>query len=98
PSLGPPSPAPAVFPGGPFSFARGTFGFEGGLTMHLTLTRNCQVRKPAGSGEQSANATEGESNEREGRQLEAPPDRRGHRRRRGDRGRRAPQRLWRRWQ
>ncbi|HEY0280608.1 MAG TPA: hypothetical protein VGC32_20270 [Solirubrobacterales bacterium] len=42
--------APPGFPGGPFSFARGVFGFEGRLTMHLTLTRNCQVRKPAGSG------------------------------------------------
>lgn len=42
--------APAGFPGGTFSFARGVFSFEGGLTMHLALTRNCQVRKPAGSG------------------------------------------------
>jgi hypothetical protein len=42
--------APPGFPGGTFSFARGTFSFEGGLSMHLTLTRNCQVRKPAGSG------------------------------------------------
>ena len=42
--------APPGFLGGTFSFARGAFGFEGGLTMHLTLTRNCQVRKPAGSG------------------------------------------------
>lgn len=42
--------APPGFPGAPFSFARGTFGFEGGRTIHLTLTRHCQVRKPAGSG------------------------------------------------
>lgn len=42
--------APAGFPGAPFSFARGTFGFEGGRTIHLTLIRHCQVRKPAGSG------------------------------------------------
>ena len=42
--------APPGFPGAPFSFARGTFSFEGGRTLHLTLTRHCQVRKPAGSG------------------------------------------------
>lgn len=42
--------APPGFPGAPFSFARGTFSFEGGRTIHLTLTRHCRVRKPAGSG------------------------------------------------
>jgi hypothetical protein len=42
--------APPGFPGAPFSLARGNFGFEGGRTIHLTLTRHCQVRKPAGSG------------------------------------------------
>jgi len=42
--------APSGFPGIVFSFARGTFTFTGGQTMHTTLTRECQVRKPAGSG------------------------------------------------
>ncbi|HVW45995.1 MAG TPA: hypothetical protein VHA76_02995 [Solirubrobacterales bacterium] len=42
--------APAGFPGAVFAFARGTFAFEGGRTLHTTLTRSCQVRKPAGSG------------------------------------------------
>lgn len=42
--------APAGFPGAVFSFARGTFIFTGGQRLHTTLTRECQVRKPAGSG------------------------------------------------
>lgn len=42
--------APAGFPGAVFSFARGTFTFVGGRTLHTSLTRECQVRKPAGSG------------------------------------------------
>jgi hypothetical protein len=42
--------APEGFPGAVFSFARGTFDFEGGHTLHTTLTRSCQVRKLAGSG------------------------------------------------
>jgi hypothetical protein len=37
--------APAGFPGAVFPFARGTFRFSGGHSMHATLTRNCQVRK-----------------------------------------------------
>lgn len=37
--------APPGFPGALFSFARGTFAFEGGRTMHTTLTRDCRVRK-----------------------------------------------------
>ncbi|HEY2478957.1 MAG TPA: hypothetical protein VGI17_09510 [Solirubrobacterales bacterium] len=36
--------APAGFPGAVFPFARGTFGFSGGRTMHSVLTRNCTVR------------------------------------------------------
>lgn len=42
--------APAGFPGVVFPFARGTFGFSGGRTLHTVLTRDCKVRKPAGSG------------------------------------------------
>jgi hypothetical protein len=42
--------APAGFPGAVFPFARGTFTFAGGRTLHTVLTRNCKVRKPAGSG------------------------------------------------
>jgi len=42
--------APAGFPGAVFAFARGAFVFEGGRDLHTTLTRSCQVRKPAGSG------------------------------------------------
>lgn len=37
--------APSGFPGAPFSFARGTFTFSAGHTLHTTLTRNCKVRK-----------------------------------------------------
>jgi len=37
--------APAGFPGALFSFARGTFTFAGGRTLHTVLTRNCKVRK-----------------------------------------------------
>jgi hypothetical protein len=37
--------APAGFPGAIFPFARGTFRFSGGRSMHTTLTRSCQVRK-----------------------------------------------------
>jgi hypothetical protein len=37
--------APPGFPGAPFSFARGTFTFTAGHTLHTTLTRNCKVRK-----------------------------------------------------
>jgi hypothetical protein len=36
--------APAGFPGAVFPFARGTFTFAGGRTMHTVLTRNCKVR------------------------------------------------------
>lgn len=42
--------APPGFPGITFAFARGTFSFEGGRTLHTGLTRSCQVRKPAQSG------------------------------------------------
>ncbi len=42
--------APAGFPGATFPFARGTFRFAGGRTMHAILNRNCQVRKSAQSG------------------------------------------------
>jgi hypothetical protein len=42
--------APAGFPGGVFRFARGTFIFTGGLTIHTVLTRNCKVRETAQSG------------------------------------------------
>ncbi|HEX4752781.1 MAG TPA: hypothetical protein VH268_07775 [Solirubrobacterales bacterium] len=37
--------APAGFPGALFSFARGTFSFAGGRTLHTVLNRNCKVRK-----------------------------------------------------
>jgi hypothetical protein len=37
--------APAGFPGAVFPFARGTFTFTGGRTLHTVLTRNCKVRK-----------------------------------------------------
>jgi hypothetical protein len=36
--------APAGFPGGTFTFARGVFTFEGGPTMHPSLSRSCRVR------------------------------------------------------
>jgi hypothetical protein len=42
--------APAGFPGAVFPFARGAFTFVGGRTLHTVLTRDCKVRKPAGSG------------------------------------------------
>jgi hypothetical protein len=42
--------APSGFPGIVFTLARGSFGFEGGRTLHTALTRECKVRKPAGSG------------------------------------------------
>jgi hypothetical protein len=42
--------APSGFPGIVFAFARATFKFEGGRTLHTGLTRECKVRKPAGSG------------------------------------------------
>lgn len=42
--------APAGFPGAVFTFARGTFSFSGGRTMHSVLTRNCTVRSSGGSG------------------------------------------------
>ncbi len=37
--------APAGFPGAVFTFARGTFAFTGGRTIHTVLTRSCKVRK-----------------------------------------------------
>jgi hypothetical protein len=37
--------APAGFPGAVFAFARGTFEFTGGRTIHTALTRSCKVRK-----------------------------------------------------
>jgi hypothetical protein len=42
--------APAGFPGALFSFARGTFSFAGGQTLHAALSRNCKVRATAKSG------------------------------------------------
>jgi len=36
--------APAGFPGAVFPFARGTFSFSGGRSMHAVLTRSCQVQ------------------------------------------------------
>jgi hypothetical protein len=36
--------APDGFPGATFTFARGVFGFEGGLKMSAFLSRSCQVR------------------------------------------------------
>jgi hypothetical protein len=42
--------APLGLPEAVFAFARGSFEFTSGRTMHAVLTRNCQVRKPAGSG------------------------------------------------
>jgi hypothetical protein len=36
--------APAGFPGAVFPFARGTFTFSGGRSMHTVLSRACQVR------------------------------------------------------
>jgi hypothetical protein len=36
--------APAGFPGAVFPFARGSFSFAGGRTIHTTLTRDCRVR------------------------------------------------------
>jgi hypothetical protein len=42
--------APAGFPGAVFPFARGTFTFTGGRTLHTVLTRNCKVRKSSDSG------------------------------------------------
>lgn len=38
-------PAPAGFNGGYFLFARGSFGFEGGQTLPIELTRSCRVRR-----------------------------------------------------
>ena len=37
--------APPGWPGVSFSFARGSFGFSNGRTMHTVLIRDCQVRK-----------------------------------------------------
>jgi hypothetical protein len=37
--------APAGFPGAVFPFARGSFSFSGGRTLHSVLTRSCQVRQ-----------------------------------------------------
>jgi hypothetical protein len=37
--------APEGFPGATFSFARSTFSFSDGRTMHTVLSRSCQVRK-----------------------------------------------------
>jgi hypothetical protein len=42
--------APAGFPGAVFPFARGTFSFPGGHTLHTVLTRSCKVRKSSDSG------------------------------------------------
>ncbi|MDQ3724361.1 MAG: hypothetical protein M3335_00485 [Actinomycetota bacterium] len=36
--------APVGFSGGPFSFARGHFRFEGHRAIHIKLTRSCRVR------------------------------------------------------
>ena len=37
--------APAGFPGAVFPFARSSFSFSDGITMHSVLSRSCQVRK-----------------------------------------------------
>ncbi|MBS1676854.1 MAG: hypothetical protein JST08_05655 [Actinobacteria bacterium] len=37
--------APDGFPGAVFSFARSSFSFSDGRTMHTVLSRSCQVRK-----------------------------------------------------
>ncbi len=37
-------PAPKGFPGTTFTFARASFGFEGGKTLSSTMTRSCGVR------------------------------------------------------
>jgi hypothetical protein len=37
--------APSGFPGAVFPFARATFSFSDGRTMHTVLNRSCQVRK-----------------------------------------------------
>lgn len=37
--------APAGFPGAVFAFARSSFSFSDGRTMHTVLSRSCQVRK-----------------------------------------------------
>jgi hypothetical protein len=37
--------APAGFPGAVFTFARSSFSFADGRTMHTALSRSCQVRK-----------------------------------------------------
>ncbi|HEX4307518.1 MAG TPA: hypothetical protein VHZ54_15895 [Solirubrobacterales bacterium] len=37
--------APPGYPGALFSFARGTFNFDNGRSMHTTLVRDCKVRK-----------------------------------------------------
>jgi hypothetical protein len=37
--------APAGFPGAVFTFARSSFSFSDGRTMHSILSRSCQVRK-----------------------------------------------------
>jgi hypothetical protein len=42
--------APTGFPGAVFPFARGSFTFAGGRTLHTVLTRDCKVRKSAESG------------------------------------------------
>jgi hypothetical protein len=38
-------PAPAGFPGTVFTFARASFGFEGGKKLSSTMTRSCGVRR-----------------------------------------------------
>lgn len=40
-------PAPKGFPGALFSLARTSFGFDGGIELGATLTRSCDVRRPA---------------------------------------------------
>lgn len=37
-------PAPDGFPRGTFTFARTTYEFAGGISLHLPLTRNCRVK------------------------------------------------------
>jgi hypothetical protein len=37
-------PAPAGLPGASFRFARTSFGFEGGRTLRLTMTRSCRAK------------------------------------------------------
>jgi hypothetical protein len=38
-------PAPSGFPGATFSFARASFGFEGGPTLRSTLNRSCRAKR-----------------------------------------------------